>query len=77
MTKGGFLSIFPVEFWDKNCTIDWARQVMIICEKKFKKVCLPFYWFSFRVIVQYYENWKNTFPKANFNDIWRKAVDHQ
>ena len=53
---------------------------MIICEKKVEK-SVPFQNgghftdFSFRMIVQYHENWKTTFLKANFNEIWLKEAD--
>ena len=30
-------TIFPVEFSDKNCTIDRVRQIMIICDKNWEK----------------------------------------
>ncbi len=50
----------PVQFSDKNCTIDRVRPTMIIC-KKYEKKCAvskwrPFYLFSLDVIAQYDEN---------------------
>ena len=81
--KGGWVlqqTTFPVEFLDKNCTIDRVHQTMIIREKSWKQCSVskwqPFYWFSFCVIAQYHKYWKNTFPKANFNKIWLKVADH-
>ena len=32
---------------------------------------------SLRVIAQYHENWKNTFPKEFFNEIWLKLADYK
>ena len=77
MPKGGFLgtppkkTIFPVEFSDKNCTIDRVRQIMHICEKKkFKKL----YRFKMAAILPIFisrdcaipQNLKNRFPEGIF-----------
>ena len=32
---------------------------------------------SFRVIAQYHKNWKTTFPKEFFNEIWLKLADYK
>ena len=54
---------------------------MIICERKVEK-SVPlqndghFTDFFFRMIAQYYENCKTTFPMTNFNEIWLKVADH-
>ncbi len=73
--------------------IDKVRQIMIICEKKLKKVyrfkkLKKVYRFKMAAIlliflsrdraILYHKDWKkNTFPKANFNEIWLKEADHQ
>ena len=73
-------NLFPSDILDKSCTIERVRQIMHVCEKRLSwKECIiskwrPFYWFSFRMIAQYHENWLNhQFPEDN--DICLKEAN--
>ncbi len=71
--RRGLKTFFLVEFFAQNCTIDRGYQALLICEEK---NVLPFQNADhlkkmFRVILQYHEIWKTTFPMDFFlNEIW-------
>ncbi len=66
-----------MEFSDKNRTIYKVRQIMIICQKKLKKV----YHFKMAAILLIFLPCDYAIPrkieKITFNELWLKVADHQ